>query len=121
MIDGVGLATEGEILCSEVTARSKSLHDLEEINIETFESHRRAQADLKGQMEDHRITRETITLFETIGSKLGQSDREIQAGDGQRDPYLIEDILEELGERLPNHRQDIAADFEEHSARFAAC
>ncbi len=115
MIDGVGLATEGEILCSEVTARSKSLHDLEETNIETFESHRRAQADLKGQMEDHRITRETITLFETIGSKLDQSDREIQAGDGQRDPYLIEDILEELGERLPNHRQDIAADFEEYA------
>lgn len=115
MIDGTELVSEGKSLCADVIARSKSLEKLEESNTAKFESHRRAQADLKGQMKDRRITRETIALFETIGSRLDQTESEIQAGDGKRDPYLVEDLLEELSERLPNLRKDIGADFEEHS------
>ena len=40
------------------------------------------------------MTQKTIAFFEALGSKLDQSDHEINASDGQRAPYLVEDILE---------------------------
>lgn len=113
--EGQSLANDGEILCGEVTSRSRLLHRMEDENAERHESQTRAEADFREPVGDRRVTRETIQLFEEIGTKLHEAGREIEAGDGRRDPYLVEEQLEGLSERIPILRSAIAEDLEQHS------
>ena len=113
--NGQNLAEEGEILCKDVISRSRALARMEDENAERHESQTRAETDFREPVGDRRVTRETIQLFETIGTKLAEAGREIDAGEGRRDPFLVEDQLEGLSERIPILRKAIAEDMEQHS------
>lgn len=112
---GQSLALEGEEICAEVKARSKLLMGMEDGNAETHDSQQRAHEDLKQTVKDRRVTRETLDLHAVIGQKLAEALREIEAGDGKRDPYLVDESLDNLSERLPILRKAITEDLEEHS------
>jgi hypothetical protein len=88
---------------------------MEEGNAAKNESHIRAEADLRGPVSDRRVTSETVQLFELIGTGLTEVEKEIEADDGRRDPFLVEDQLEKLSERLPILRKAISEDLEQHA------
>jgi hypothetical protein len=113
--NGQLLAHDGQALCEHVTKRSKKLGAMEEGNAAKNESHIRAEADLRGPVSDRRVTSETVQLFELIGTGLTEVEKEIEADDGRRDPFLVEDQLEKLSERLPILRKAISEDLEQHA------
>ncbi len=114
LLDGQASAEDGEFLCSDVTSRFKTLTAMEKKNIERHLSQVRAEADLDEPVRDRRVTMETIKLHELISQKLSEGAREIEAGDGLRDPYLVEEILDDLGERIPILRKAITEDIEQN-------
>ena len=115
---GQSLALEGEEICAEVKKRSKLLVNMEDENAETHDSQSRAHEDLTQSVNDRRVTRETVDLHAVTGRKLEETLREIEAGDGKRDPYLVNESLDHLSERLPALRKAITEDLEEHSRAF---
>jgi hypothetical protein len=113
--EGKHLADEGRNLCENVSKRSKKLAYMEEENAAKHESHSRAEADLRGPVSDRRVTLESIKLFELIGNGLEEAGSGIEVEDGRQDPFLVEDQLEKLSERLPILRKAIAEDLEQHA------
>jgi len=113
--EGRSLAGAGEGLSKDVKARVADLAELETSNHEALLGREREKEDLDQLIPDRRVMKATVLALGNLGVALQEVSELVKAAEGRIDPYLADQLLDEIQLRIPAMREAIVDDLEEHA------